>query len=115
MNEDLDIDTGFFREQLERRLEELTELCESSADASKPVALDQSKVGRLSRMDALQGQAMAVETARRREAEIARIKAALARIDSDEYGYCLRCEEDIPQKRLASDPSATLCVECARK
>ncbi len=109
--------TEFFAEhklRLEQQLADLQTLNESGAEATRPVALDQSRVGRLSRMDALQGQQMAAETARRRSAEIQRIKAALARIERDEYGYCLRCEEDIEEKRLESNPAVTLCIRCAR-
>ena len=71
------------------RRQALVELTEDAESAQKPVELDQTRVGRLSRMDALQGQAMAQETARRRDNEVVRIDAALKRVDDDEYGYCL--------------------------
>ena len=61
---------------LERR-KALVELDEDAEGARQPVELDQTRVGRLSRMDALQGQAMAQETARRRDNEVVRIDAAL--------------------------------------
>ncbi len=115
MNDEQTIDLDEMKVRLEKRLTELQALNEFGADARKPVVLDQSKVGRLSRMDAIQGQHMAAETARRRTQEIARIKAALSRIARDEYGYCLRCEEDIARKRLDSDPAAILCIGCARR
>jgi DnaK suppressor protein len=41
------------------------------------------------------------------------IASALGRIDDGEYGYCVRCDEDIPAKRLAVDPAVTRCVDCA--
>jgi len=85
---------------------------ETAADI---VALDQSAVGRLSRMDALQAQAMSLESKRRRELELTRTKSALLRIEKKEYGYCLRCNEDISEKRLSVDPAATLCIDCANK
>ena len=56
-----------FRQQLLRLKTELLALEESSAAAGRPVELDQTRVGRLSRMDAIQGQQMAQETARRRQ------------------------------------------------
>ena len=64
-------------------------------------------------MDALQGQAMAVETERRRGVGIARIDAALARIDEGEYGACVTCGADIAAKRLELDPAAAVCIACA--
>lgn len=70
-------------------------------------------VGRLSRMDAMQGQAMAEEVKRRRANELTRIKAALSRMEEGEYGYCLNCGDDISEKRLDLDPSVSLCNKCA--
>jgi len=55
-------------------------------DGQSVVELDQQSVGRLSRMDALQNQAMQQETERRREVEIKRIDAALHRLGEDEFG-----------------------------
>ena len=78
-----------------------------------PVELDQQAVGRLSRMDALQVQAMALETSRRRGVELRRIATALARIDEGEYGTCLECGEEIAVRRLELAPAAPLCIGCA--
>ena len=79
----------------------------------EPVELDQTRVGRLSRVDALQGQAMAQEQHRRRQIELARIEAALQRIDQGEFGWCLECSHPISVGRLQADPAAPLCVDCA--
>ena len=79
------------------------------------VELDQSKVGRLSRMDALQAQAMSVASNRRREMQLQRIAKALIRIENDEFGRCDECDTAIARKRLEFDPSVTLCIECAQK
>ena len=87
----------------------------AGGEAEAPVELDQSRVGRLSRMDALQGQAMSQAAGQRREQELARIAAALRRIESGSYGLCLRCDEDIAPARLRIDPAATLCIGCASK
>ena len=92
--------------------EEIHALTQSTQDDRKPVELDQSTVGRLSRVDALQVQAMAQETGRRRKVELQRIDAALQRIDEGEYGYCIHCGEEIAPKRLEVDPSAPLCIKC---
>ena len=70
-------------------------------------------VGRLSRMDAMQGQAMAEEVKRRRDQELARIEAAFERMQEDEFGFCLNCGEEIAEKRLILDPSISLCSKCA--
>ncbi len=101
------------RDLLLSRRTELREIMAASEGNDKPVELDQSRVGRLSRMDALQGQALAQETARRRKNELSRIEAALSRVESGDYGYCVNCDEEISDKRLAVDPSTPLCIDCA--
>jgi DnaK suppressor protein len=101
------------REALGGRLELLKAAGEATADSRAPVELDQASVGRLSRMDALQVQAMAQASEARRRDEVRRIEAALRRIEQDEYGYCLRCGDDIAEGRLEADPTATVCIPCA--
>ncbi len=98
---------------LTARREEVQRLSDNSAEARDTVTLDQTSVGRLSRMDALQQQAMAEATERQRAAELARIDAALNRIKDDDYGYCLNCGEEIAEKRMEIDPAATHCIKCA--
>jgi len=82
---------------------------------SEPVELDQTKVGRLSRMDAMQLQQMALEASRRRQQHLIKIEQTLNRIESDDYGYCFNCDEDIDIRRLKIDPTSTLCIHCAEK
>ncbi|MBO6838061.1 MAG: TraR/DksA family transcriptional regulator [Alphaproteobacteria bacterium] len=112
MRDDSPLDLDRFRKPLEDRLAELAALDVSTKDSRAPVALDQQSVGRLSRMDALQGQAMALATEQRRKAEESRIRAALTRIDNGDYGLCAVCDEDIPVKRLELDPAIQTCVDC---
>lgn len=106
-------DYDYFREQLLERRRQLLDVAETGAASAATVELDQTRVGRLSRMDALQGQAMSRETNRRRDLEMQRIAAALQRIEDDEYGLCLRCGEEIAIGRLQSDPSTPFCIQCA--
>lgn len=79
----------------------------------KPVILDQQSVGRLSRMDALQGQAMAKALHSRREGRMRAIAAALDRLDGEDFGWCEDCGEFIGVKRLDLDPTVQRCVSCA--
>ena len=85
---------------------------ETEADR-KPVVLDQQSVGRLSRMDAMQGQAMAQALQARRAGRLRAISAALTRIDDGEFGYCDDCGEEIAEGRLRLDPCAMKCRDCA--
>ena len=95
--------------------QELAELVKTGSEAASIVELDQTRIGRLSRMDALQGQAMSQERQRRRELQLNRIAAALVRIERDDYGYCSECGDEIAFQRLKFDPATTLCIHCANE
>ena len=106
-------DDDSYRQRLLGELSDLNQEDSDSVDERETVALDQQSVGRLSRMDALQRQAMAQATLRRRAARRARIEAALARIEEGEFGYCQNCGEAIAAGRLELDPTVATCVSCA--
>ena len=110
-----DKQTAVFKQRLLHQQQQLLGLKQTGEEAVKTVKLDQTSVGRLSRMDALQGQAMSQERERRRQIELQKIDAALGRIESGEYGLCVRCEEEIALKRLEFDPATPLCIDCASK
>ena len=86
---------------------------EATESERKPVTLDQQSVGRLSRMDAMQVQAMAEAQERRRRGERVRIEQALERLAEGDYGYCANCGEEIGLKRLEFDPAIQTCIKCA--
>lgn len=100
------------REQLLKQQREIEESADVLADAARPVELDQASVGRLSRMDAMQAQAMAMEVARRRSALHTRIQGALHRIEAGDYGFCFVCGDEIDIRRLQFDPTVTRCIGC---
>ena len=104
-------------EDFKQRLLELQkthqELADEFAAAGGTVMLDQSSVGRLSRMDAMQNQQMALEASRRREMHAEKIEGGLRRIEAGTYGICFYCEEQIDIKRLDADPTYTRCLQCA--
>ena len=102
-----------FRNRLLENRKILMTAIKGETESSKTVELDQSMMGRLSRMDALQGQAMTQETKLRHEEGLRKISAALSRMESGDYGYCLKCDELISTARLEVDPAASLCITCA--
>ena len=104
-----------FRQRLLQLQQELAALQQTGADAARVVELDQTSVGRLSRMDALQGQAMSQEQGRRRAIGQQKISAALRRLEAGEYGYCVACDEPIAVPRLELDPAVMLCIDCASR
>ena len=103
------------RDKLLKLKAELEEAVATGEESAAVVELDQSKVGRLSRMDAMQAQAMAQASGQRRVAMLRDIDAALRRIDDGTYGLCIDCEESINPKRLEFDPTVLRCVDCAGK
>ncbi|MEO1253051.1 MAG: TraR/DksA family transcriptional regulator [Pseudomonadota bacterium] len=106
-------DIDRFRARLVACRDELVALSAASAQSRKPVELDQQSVGRLSRQDALQQQAMANAQEARRSLDLKKIEAALQRIEAGDFGYCEDCGEAIARRRLDIDPTARLCVDCA--
>lgn len=110
--EDADVIEAF-RERLQSELDETIRLIDESREYRAPVELDQQSVGRLSRMDAMQQQAMAQDITRRRQHRKLAIERALSRIRDSEFGYCAGCGEPIAVRRLEIDPTFEACVRCA--
>jgi DnaK suppressor protein len=108
-----DAETARFRKLIATRLAELEKDDALGQDGQKVVTLDQQSVGRLSRMDALQNQAMAKATQARRDTEMRRLKQAMQRLEDGDFGYCDDCGDEIALKRLALDPAANRCITCA--
>ena len=110
-----DIDCNRFKKRLQERHAAIIVEQESQKQTTAPAALDQARVGRLSRMDAMQQQEISKASARLVDLERQRILTALKRIKSGEYGYCILCEDDIAAKRLQFDPSLLTCIDCAQR
>jgi DnaK suppressor protein len=109
-------DVDFLEEMralLEERREAIARISSTTSEAAATVELDQARLGRLSRMDAMQSQAMAKEIGRRNQRELTAIEEALRRIDEGEYGLCRRCEMEIAEARLRANPATPLCIDCA--
>lgn len=107
------MDLEAWRKRIEDQIADLLEQSEDSRESRAPVELDQTMQGRLSRMDAMQGQAMAQAADARRRHQVAALKGALKRIEIGEFGECLECGETIAEARLQSNPAITLCIDCA--
>ena len=103
---------AYFRKRLASLAEEIKADLDSNKEAAEVVKLDTS-IGRLSRMDAMQNQQMALELRRRQENQLLRIKSALKRMDQGRYGLCGKCKKNIDEDRLEISPDAVMCVKCA--
>ena len=104
-----------FKHLLEQQRDKLMATQQMAQSSTQTVELDQASVGRVSRVDALQAQSMAVETTRLRQQQLRKISTALALIESSDYGYCSICDDEIDPRRLEIDPASIMCVPCASK
>ncbi len=107
--------TEQFRQQLLALALDIQAQEETFKETSQPVELDQARVGRLSRMDAMQSQQMALESSRRHQQQLVKIEGTMHRIAAGEFGYCFICDEAIDVRRLAVNPTSTRCVTCVEK
>ena len=114
MAKDDAIDLEAVRGSLETLRERVIAAAQQGAEATQPVELGQQRVGRLSRMDAHQGQEMARTAERRRDTELRKIDVALPRFASGDYGWCVRCSEEIAAARLALGRAVPVCIDCAQ-
>ena len=105
------------RADLETLRAQLTAYLTDGSDSADTVELDQSRMGRVSRNDALQQQQMAKAGIRRSELRLQRVGAAIDRYDDEpgEYGVCPDCAEDIAFRRLKAFPESIFCVTCAQE
>ncbi|MEX0964462.1 MAG: TraR/DksA C4-type zinc finger protein [Pseudohongiellaceae bacterium] len=46
--------------------------------------------------------------------ELARLKSNLRWLESDDGGYCEKCDSEIPVARLRAVPITRLCINCAK-
>lgn len=109
------LDLALLRARIEA---ELTQIDNDAAQANLSagtVELDQQSTGRLSRMDALQQQAMAVELRQRAALRRRKLVAALARMDAGSFGSCCECEEALEPERLNADPATVFCMPCLKE
>lgn len=108
------IDVERFRALLLEQQQALQDIAVAGERSAAAVELDQSRVGRLSRMDALQAQAIAQEAMHRHKLALSNIAEALERIESGDYGYCMVCGDEIAVGRLEINPAGPQCVNCAQ-
>jgi DnaK suppressor protein len=97
---------------LQNLVTSLQERMDSSSDQADPVQLDEP-IGRLSRMDAIQMQQMALAGLSREQQQFALACYALRLVDGEEFGNCDSCKGPIGIDRLRFQPEILLCVRCA--
>lgn len=103
---------NIFKRRLDDLEKEVRADLNRGGGATEAVQLDTS-IGRLSRMDAMQSQQMALELKRRMETRLLRIENARKRMEKGTYGLCGKCGRPIAEERLEAQPDAVFCVKCA--
>jgi DnaK suppressor protein len=111
----MSVDHEEFRRRLESELAQVRETLAQAGVSAGTVTLDQSSVGRLSRMDALQQQAMAVESQERLRIRVRRIEAALDRVRAGSFGKCCQCGAEVEPARLQLDATTVFCGDCQQE
>jgi DnaK suppressor protein len=107
-------DPRTYGDRLQAELDALIVAISEPHNARGTVELDQTRVGRLSRMDAMQQQAMAKNTRERYGIRRLQVEAALARIDAGTFGLCCQCRDPLDPERLDSDQAVVFCADCAQ-
>ncbi|HDP55412.1 MAG TPA: TraR/DksA family transcriptional regulator [Bacteroidetes bacterium] len=102
-----------FEALISNEIEKTLKAIEDFKQMTQPVAPDNA-IGRVSRMDAINNKAVAEAGLRQAEEKLNKLKFALGKIDSEEFGVCRRCGGDIPLGRLALMPQSLFCVNCAK-
>lgn len=49
------------------------------------------------------------------EVQLREVNRALERMAKNSYGSCTKCGKEIEEKRLLANPTAKICIACARK
>lgn len=103
----------FFKEQLKIQLEELlSQADETVSGMNSPKENFPDPTDRAS----LESDRNFMLRIRDRESKlIVKVKKALARIETDTFGICESCGEDISFNRLKARPVTTQCIDCKTK
>ncbi|MEX2582482.1 MAG: hypothetical protein WD766_04385 [Gemmatimonadota bacterium] len=99
------------REELERRLRRMERSFDSNGNGTSR-EIDQSAVGRLSRIEALQNQGMTDNLRERERTQRDEVTQALSRIVDGSFGLCAGCRSPIQFERLLVFPEARTCSAC---
>ena len=98
---------------LDRALRTLERSMRTTEEALRPVQLDQTAVGRLSRIDSLQNQGLTRNLQEREQAKLGQVITAFQRMEAGAYGICTECGGAIPFERLDVFPETPTCAACS--
>jgi DnaK suppressor protein len=96
-----------FRQKLEAKRDELL-----GRTSDREAILIENAAEEFDRLQQQLNREVAIRNLDRESTLLKQVHGALARIDDDSYGICLRCDEAIPERRLNAVPWAAYCVPC---
>lgn len=99
--------------ELDRVVKKLERSMRTTEEAMRPVELDQTAVGRLSRIDSLQNQGLTRNLQEREQAKLGQVATAFQRMEDGTYGVCVECSGPIPFERLQVFPETPTCTSCS--
>ena len=101
-------------ELIKQKIEKLKIKIAGYEDMSAPVTPENS-IGRISRMDAINNKSVFEASLRKAKTELGALQKALFVIDSDDFGICKSCKNEIQWQRILIKPDSPYCIHCAKR
>ncbi len=105
------------KEEIRKKINEEILKTESSIieykEMTKPVAPDVA-IGRISRMDAINNNSVTAAALRQAEEKLEKLNFVLSKLDTNDFGICLKCKQAIPLGRILIRPESVYCIKCAK-
>ncbi|MBW6492500.1 MAG: TraR/DksA C4-type zinc finger protein [Lentimicrobium sp.] len=101
------------RQHIEKEIAKTEKLIEEYKLSTEPIAPD-TAIGRISRMDAINNKSVVEAALRQAQDKLEKLRYVLTKVDSSEFGTCLKCHQPIPLGRILIKPESMYCVNCAR-
>ena len=100
------------RNNILERIDETKQEIEELKELTKPISPDNA-IGRVSRMDAINNKTINDAALRERKSKLQKLERALEKSQTEKFGICVKCGDEIPLGRLEFMPWTTKCVKCA--
>jgi len=107
------MDKGKIRELLNSKIVKTEEQVVRYEDLAQPISPDNA-IGRVSRMDAINNKSIVDAALRKAKERLKGLKLSLDKLDSSDFGVCVKCKKNIPIERILLAPQSSFCVNCAR-
>ena len=82
-------------------------------DLAQPISPDNA-IGRVSRMDAINNKSIVDAALQKAKERLKGLKSSLDKLESNDFGVCVKCKNKIPIERILLAPQSSFCVNCAQ-